>query len=181
MLFCFVVNVEVKFCWGGVSNKFNDLSVGRRLEIIIGGVKMKNKNDITKNLGMALKYYREDRGMSMSDLSLASGVSCSYISRLELSQRKAPSIVLLHKIAKGLSIPIEALLDISKPETGETILDFAGIILANEFKINEKIVDMELKKYIIELIGFIVDSENEDKNKIIYKILDKVDDIRRAI
>ena len=139
---------------------------------------MKSKNEITKGLGVKLKYYRVDRGLSLSELSDLSEVSASYIHRIENGERRSPSIVLLNKISKALAIPIESLLDISREERELELQGIDEVILGNNFMINKKAVEMEVKIKIIELLEFIISSETVDRNKMIYELLGKVDELK---
>lgn len=139
------------------------------------------KNEITGDLGFALKYYRTKRGLSLSQLSEITGISKSYISRIEKGERKSPSVTLLYEMAKGLNIPMENLLNIAKSSDRKELLNFDELILVNDFIINGKPVDAKVKKHIIELYNFIVKPETEDKNKRIWEILDSVDGFKFAL
>ena len=161
----------------------NSIVSSQKKEIKIGGIMMKKKNEITSGLGVALKHYRQARNMSLAELSEKSDVSASYINRIENNERKAPSIVLLNRLSEALSIPIESLLSISNPIDKNYIPNLAEVILKTNFELNGKIVGDDMKINLIDLFELIttVSSEDEDKNKIIYQILDKVDNLKCAL
>ncbi|MEP9406893.1 helix-turn-helix domain-containing protein [Peribacillus frigoritolerans] len=62
-------------------------------------------------IGYRVKMLREERKMSISELSIKSGVAKSYISSLERNLQTNPTILVLEKIASILCISIDALLN----------------------------------------------------------------------
>lgn len=61
-------------------------------------------------IGYRVKSLREERKMSISELSSKSGVAKSYISSLERNLQTNPTIMVLEKIARILCIKVDALL-----------------------------------------------------------------------
>ncbi|MCK2016892.1 helix-turn-helix domain-containing protein [Peribacillus frigoritolerans] len=61
-------------------------------------------------IGYRVKLLREERKMSISELSSKSGVAKSYISSLERNLQTNPTILVLEKIAGILCIKVDALL-----------------------------------------------------------------------
>ncbi|WP_285765485.1 helix-turn-helix domain-containing protein [Peribacillus sp. SI8-4] len=70
-------------------------------------------------IGYRVKSLREERKMSISELSTKSGVAKSYISSLERNLQTNPTILILEKIAGILGIKVDALLY----EQGNTSMD----------------------------------------------------------
>ncbi|MGZ9818831.1 helix-turn-helix domain-containing protein [Peribacillus simplex] len=62
-------------------------------------------------IGYRVKSLREERKMSISELSAKSGVAKSYISSLERNLQTNPTILVLDKIARILCIKVDALLN----------------------------------------------------------------------
>ncbi|WP_260284816.1 helix-turn-helix domain-containing protein [Peribacillus aracenensis] len=62
-------------------------------------------------IGYRVKSLREERKMSISELSARSGVAKSYISSLERNLQTNPTILVLEKIARILCIKVDALLN----------------------------------------------------------------------
>ncbi|MEW5552031.1 helix-turn-helix domain-containing protein [Peribacillus frigoritolerans] len=62
-------------------------------------------------IGYRVKSLREERKMSISELSTKSGVAKSYISSLERNLQTNPTILVLEKIARILCIKVDALLN----------------------------------------------------------------------
>ena len=70
-------------------------------------------------IGYRVKSLREERKMSITELSAKSGVAKSYISSLERNLQTNPTILVLEKIARILCIKVDALLH----EQPDKILD----------------------------------------------------------
>lgn len=61
-------------------------------------------------IGYRVKSFREEKKMSISELSTKSGVAKSYISSLERNIQTNPTILVLEKIASILCITVDTLL-----------------------------------------------------------------------
>ncbi|WP_026576000.1 helix-turn-helix domain-containing protein [Bacillus sp. UNC438CL73TsuS30] len=68
--------------------------------------------------GTKLKILREEKGLSISQLSELSGISKSYLSLIERDIQRNPSIEILDKIAKTLNVDIDQF--IKGNQDGET-------------------------------------------------------------
>ncbi|MGE7636509.1 helix-turn-helix domain-containing protein [Peribacillus frigoritolerans] len=62
-------------------------------------------------IGYRVRSLREERKMSITELSAKSGVAKSYISSLERNLQTNPTILVLEKIARILCIKVDALLN----------------------------------------------------------------------
>ena len=68
-------------------------------------------------VGERIQQYRKEKGLSLSELADAAGVSKSYLSSIERGVKSNPSIQFLEKISIVLSIPMDSLLyDIPEDE-----------------------------------------------------------------
>ncbi|MEU6645915.1 XRE family transcriptional regulator [Saccharomonospora sp. NPDC046836] len=70
-------------------------------------------------LGQRIQGIRRDRGMTLQDLAEASAVSVSMLSAVERGD-KAPTVVVLDRIAVGLGVPLPAL--VAEPDAGRVIV-----------------------------------------------------------
>jgi transcriptional regulator with XRE-family HTH domain len=70
--------------------------------------------DMARRVAVNLRDKRKDRGMSLDQLALASGVSRAALSQIETCKSN-PSLSVLWKIAVGLQIPFSELLGESGP------------------------------------------------------------------
>jgi transcriptional regulator with XRE-family HTH domain len=56
------------------------------------------------NFGSALRHFREERTLSLRELSTLSGVDHAYIHRLEAGDKNSPSPDVLDKLSRGLKL-----------------------------------------------------------------------------
>jgi transcriptional regulator with XRE-family HTH domain len=73
-------------------------------------------DDVLAKVGPRLKGLRAERGLTLSGLAEATGISTSTLSRLESGQRR-PSLELLLPIAQAYQVPLEEL--VGAPEMGD--------------------------------------------------------------
>lgn len=64
--------------------------------------------NVNKQLGMRVRYLREQKKMTIEDLSFEANVNKNYLSDLERGNRN-PTVKLLEKIAVALGITLEEL------------------------------------------------------------------------
>ena len=64
--------------------------------------------NINKELGMRIRYLRDQRKMTLEDLSFESNVNKNYLSDLERGNRN-PTVKILTKIANALEVTLEEL------------------------------------------------------------------------
>ncbi|MET9727991.1 helix-turn-helix domain-containing protein [Streptomyces zaomyceticus] len=71
---------------------------------------------VLNEVGPRLRRIRRDRGATLAELSTATGISVSTLSRLESGQRK-PSLELLLPLARAHQVPLDEL--VGAPATGD--------------------------------------------------------------
>lgn len=64
--------------------------------------------NVNKQLGMRVRYLREQKKMTLEDLSFESDVNKNYLSDLERGNRN-PTVKILERIAVALGITLEEL------------------------------------------------------------------------
>ena len=64
--------------------------------------------NVNKQLGMRVRYLREQKKMTLEDLSFESNVNKNYLSDLERGNRN-PTVKILERIAVALGITLEEL------------------------------------------------------------------------
>ncbi|MFI3211281.1 MAG: helix-turn-helix transcriptional regulator [Peptostreptococcaceae bacterium] len=74
-----------------------------------------------KDFGGWISDLRKERGLTLKELELSTGVSSSYIYRLERNPKQAPSFAIIEKIANGTNTPIEDLLAMINTDIREDI------------------------------------------------------------
>lgn len=144
---------------------------------------MATNREVSKKLGRAIRYYREAQGVSLAELGDRAGISASYLNRIELGERLAPSLPIIKNIADALNVPLEHLIELSIESTGESQLLLSELILGNDFIIRGKAVNQEVKECLLTLVETIVDFKWDDEEKIeeIYELLILVEDFKQLI
>lgn len=91
------------------------------------------------DFGAFIKKQREDLGISIHELSGASGISVSYLSRVERGLRDIPKPDYLRKLAVGLNVEYEKLLQV------------AGFLDHDKQSLSpEKLPSRDLKKLLLQ-------------------------------
>src|SRR5215203_5035446 len=72
--------------------------------------------DVLSGVGPRLRALRQQRGVTLGELSASTGISVSTLSRLESGQRR-PTLELLLPLARAHQVPLDELVD--APDTGD--------------------------------------------------------------
>ena len=78
--------------------------------------KTTSDDDILAGVGPRLRALRQQRGVSLTELSASTGISVSTLSRLEAGQRR-PTLELLLPLSRVHQVPLDELVD--APPTGD--------------------------------------------------------------
>jgi transcriptional regulator with XRE-family HTH domain len=62
------------------------------------------------NIGENIKKYRNKQGLSQEDFAKKSGVKYTTLTKIESNVIKKPSVIIMSKLAKSLSVSIEDLI-----------------------------------------------------------------------
>lgn len=114
---------------------------------------------INPEFGKRIRELREAEGMSLKDLEYASGVTASYIHRIENGLRK-PSVEKIEKLSLALHADFKELLDLLN----------IGFILEENKEKNEELLD------VIKKNNFVIQGKQltKQKNKILEKIIESI-------
>ncbi|MDV7767102.1 helix-turn-helix domain-containing protein [Peribacillus sp. CSMR9] len=96
-------------------------------------------------IGYRVKSLRQERKMSISELSTKSGVAKSYISSLERNLQTNPTILVLEKIAKILCIKVDALLN----EQADKVMDEEWMAIMQDV-MGSGISKEEMREFILD-------------------------------
>lgn len=105
-----------------------------------------------------LRYYRRLRGLSLKELEEKTGITASYINRLERGYKKSPSLGLVEKLAEALNVPVYVLL--GGTEEDMEIKDISEIVYNERVTFLGEKLNTEQKVLLVEIIKFILDEEN---------------------
>ena len=117
---------------------------------------------IEDDFGSWIKQLRLAKGYSLKDLENASGVTASYIHRIESGSRKTPSVPVAEKLAIGLGVsPDEFLrkLNLVSSDTVDRKIALTELIAKSTFTINEEQVTIEQKNTLLNVINSILNAD----------------------
>lgn len=118
---------------------------------------------IPDGFGSYIAHLREEKDYSLKDVERITGISQSYVNRIEKGQRKAPSYPIIEKLANAYDVQISELLKIAGIGADEVnVQGFAQLIYSNNFTINGKMTSTKRKELIVELIESMDEAKWED-------------------
>lgn len=107
------------------------------------------------NLGQFIKQLREEKGVSLKEIESKTGLSGSYVNRIENQSRTNPSLDSLSRLTKYFQIPFSSMgefCDCGNAVEGEVQnLDF--ILLNERYMFANLEADFEFKMVLRDLIG----------------------------
>lgn len=145
-------------------------------------------DSLSDDFGKLIKEYRVKKGYSLAQLEKLARVSPSYVSRIERSLRSQVSFPKVLRICFSLGIPYEELIsrafgeiDQMEVENDKPTLD--DILFHQEFTINEKPVDLDVKETLASMINFIIECTWDSKTKIhdLYQVSKKIERLKDLI
>lgn len=111
------------------------------------------------DFGKMLKRLRVEQGLSLNDLSIKTGISSSYINRLERSKRKSVSFPKLVALSEALGVEPWVLAGSSLNwGKGETT-DLKALLFNHQIQHNGEILCAEVKEILLEILEAILDAE----------------------
>lgn len=142
-----------------------------------------NGRKLSRNFGAAIRYYREKQGYSLHDVYMKTGISTSYLQRLEVGKRRSPTLPIITKIAEALEVSIEDLIDLKILDKDETLPTIAQLLLQNEVEVNGEIINPEAKLILISIVESIIDFvwADKEKNQEIFELLELVEDFKDSL
>lgn len=120
---------------------------------------MKQEQRMSDDFGKMLKKLREERGLSLGRLAELTGISASYLNRLERSKRKSPGFPKLMALAQALKVEPWTLVGSSLSwDKGETI-SVKELIFNHQIQHHGKLLTAEEKELLLEIVEFILNAE----------------------
>lgn len=125
---------------------------------------------IEDDFGSWVKQLRKAKKYSLKQLEVLSGVTASYIHRIESGSRKTPSVPVAEKLAIGLGVSPDEFLRRLNLVSDDTNVDrnisLTELIAKNSFTINEKPVSHEQKNALLDVMNLILDFDWTDNTKL---------------
>lgn len=138
----------------------------------------KEKRAINENFGIMIKYLREKQGLSLQEVQDLTGISPSYINRLEKGSRACPTFPIIKKLADAFRVDMVELLEIAGMETGNTkIRTLEELIVSSDYEFLGEKATKEQKQALLEIVEEIIycswsDDLIQDISNICHKIQD---------
>lgn len=145
---------------------------------------------VSNEFGVFLRKLREERGLTIKELAEMVNVSPSYINKLEIGLRNAPTYPILAKIAEALSVDINSILKIAMPSTeNNKEVDLTELIFSYKFHIKSQknpevtySMSKEAKSKLVDLINYVVDMDwDKDKHLDLLNISSILDEFKEAL
>ena len=137
---------------------------------------------IGENFGALIKQLRKSNGYTLTSLAEITGISASYINRMEHGERKAPSVPIITKLSEALNVSTEELLEVAGISSGQgnpsgNAIDFYRLVISNEVTLGEKPQSRNQIDALLKIIKTIEESEWSDKSKYTdtIKVMEAVD------
>lgn len=129
------------------------------------------ENSMKDDFGSWLKQLRKSKGYSLKDLERVTGVTASYIHRIEDGSRKTVSVQYIEKLALGLGVSSADLLNKmnlsdSRTENKEVLTGLAEMIILKPFTINGKKADKEQKQLLVDIYKKIITCKWTEDSKL---------------
>jgi len=80
---------------------------------------MRKQSESEQNFGHVIQMLRSEKKMSIHDLAKQTGISASYIARIESGERKNPSYAILEQLALGLGVTMEKFVNVLRTRDQE--------------------------------------------------------------
>jgi len=146
--------------------------VSEPLDTIVNGLHRKIKTLINRidrsvfsGFGSVIRNRREELGYSLKKIEELTGISPSYINRIEKGQRKAPSYRIIEQLAKALDLPVSKLINVAEVEVQEEVPSLEEMLLTSQYTLNGKRVSKQSKEKMVEFIKKIQDASWESDKK----------------
>lgn len=107
---------------------------------------------VSDDFGKLLKKFREERGMSLQGLANKSGVTASYIHRLETGERRRPGTFILEGIGNALNVDPAILIGIDYRNRNGEEIELGELIFSNKIVYRGRVLDAETKDALLNIM-----------------------------
>lgn len=135
---------------------------------------MKKDREISKKFGLAVCHFRKTNNYTYKFLEEITGISASYICRIERGERKCPSIGIAKILAKSLRMPqshLSELLELEEDnDSDEKLPEVEELLLFQDYCVNGEVLILEGKEVLSEIVSLIIGFEWK-KNTIAHDVI----------
>ncbi|MBB2483535.1 helix-turn-helix transcriptional regulator [Bacillus sp. APMAM] len=114
---------------------------------------------MSDDFGKMLKKLREERGLSLGRLSELTGISPSYLNRLEKSIKRSPGFTKIVTLASALNVDPWVLAGSSLKWDKREIIGFKELLFNHQIQHNGNLLTAEEKELLLEIVELILDAE----------------------
>lgn len=114
---------------------------------------------MTDDFGKMLKRLRVEQGLSLNDLSIKTGISSSYIYRLEQSKRKSVSFPKLVALSEALGVEPWVLAGSSLNWNKGEIIGLKELLFNHQVQHDGEILSAEVKEILLEILEATLDAD----------------------
>ncbi|WP_067929223.1 helix-turn-helix domain-containing protein [Alicyclobacillus shizuokensis] len=141
----------------------------------------KGKREIHDSVGARIKFLREQKHLSLKDLENKTGISASYLNRLEKGERKSPGCPIMFKLADALDVSVFELLHLPvEADKPKTLFD---LLILHNYTVKGVPATRRVKDAIIVLVQTVVNADLTGKNQLhdSMLIIERAKELRNAL
>lgn len=127
----------------------------------------KEIREIDPRFGYIIKRTRIQKGYSLKELKELTGISESYLNRLELNERKNPTYPIMQRIAVALGLNIAELLELANMNETSDVDEITDVIVKSDFRINHTFATTQIKDLIVKLFEKIISADWSEEKRFI--------------
>jgi transcriptional regulator with XRE-family HTH domain len=145
---------------------------------------MKEQRAVNQNFGAMVKYLRSKRNLSLREMREKTGISESYINRIENGSRECPSYPIIERLASALSVEPSDLLEVSSNKKNSSVVPLEKLLFSSEFTVDGvKTFSSDAVDLLMILIDVVNDViwEKETLISDIHAICGAVDDLKQEL
>lgn len=138
---------------------------------------------IDSKFGPLLRELRRKGGFSLAELQDKTGISASYINRMENGERKTPSVSIIETLANALQVDKNLLISAANDSVSKRkTVDIFELLKSNNITINGKTITDKDKDFFINIITATFESPwtAETKHLDIIKIAEMVEKYKKS-
>lgn len=125
--------------------------------------------EISDSFGQLLKHFRKIRNYSLKELEEISGVSSSYIFRIESGQRKSVSIVKIIQLCEALEVSYHEVLKTAYNEVGterKLANSLQELMISNDFMLDGQPVSRVAREILVKINEQVINSTWKEQTKV---------------
>lgn len=138
---------------------------------------------VREDLGKMIRRLREKKGWSTQRLAEKANISGSYLNRIEVGERKRPTLIVLEDLANALEINITELLQLTHMDDKE-LISLDELFLSNEITVNgTETLSADVKEDLLKVIDIIFMTEWQKETLVddMYEVMKAISELKEAM